>query len=83
MANHVQPTVLRQLITVQQLDRLTSAEDELWIRDKFVVANLGQKKSSCVVVLARTNFSFGVQVQITTDLEFLGSNKVVCRVPPL
>ena len=46
-------------------------------------ANFGQRQSSHAVVLARTNLSSGVQVQRTSDLESLGSNKEVCRVSPL
>ena len=51
-AKRVQPVVLRVLVTVVWLDEPNAAEDRLWLRDKFAVANLGQRQSSRVVVLA-------------------------------
>ena len=51
-AKRVTPGVLQVLVNMVRLDRLISAEDRLWLRDKFAVANLGQKQSSRVVVLA-------------------------------
>ena len=82
-ATHVQPAVLRQVITLVQLDRLTSAEDELHLILKLDAASLQQRQRSHVVVLATTSLSSRVQVQRTSDLENLGSNKEVCRVHPL
>ena len=59
------------------------AEDELILTAKSDAATFGQRQSSHVVVLARTNLTSGVQVQRTTALEILGSNKLMYRVPPL
>ena len=68
---------------VQQLDRPNDAEDRLNLILKLDAAIFGQRQSSRVVVLARTNLSSGVWIGWTTDLESLGSNKPVHRVPPL
>ena len=65
------------------MDRPNDAEDRLNLILKLDAAISGQRQSSHVVVLARTNLSSRVQVQRTSDLENLGSNKEVCRVSPL
>ena len=61
----------------------TSAEDRLKLILKLDAASLQQRQRSHVVVLATTSLSSRVQVQRTSDLEILGSNKEVCRVSPL
>ena len=60
-----------------------AAEDELWSRDKFAVANLGQKLGSHGLDFGGVSLSPGLGVQRTTILEILGSNKLVCRASPL
>ena len=51
-AKRVTPGVLRVLVNMARLDEPNAAEDRLWLRDKFAVANLGQKQSLRVAVLA-------------------------------
>src|SRR4051812_47669635 len=74
-AKCVKPGVLRVLVNVVRLDRLTSAEDELHLILKFDAARLKQRQSSHVDILARTKFSFVMLIGWTTVLEILGANK--------
>ena len=83
VANRVYPIVLRVLVTLVQRAWPKGAEDKRWLRDKFAVANLGQKLGSRVIVLATTSLSPGLGVRRTTDMQNLGSNKLVCRASPL
>src|SRR4051812_401754 len=73
-AKRVNTGVLRVLISVEQLDGPNDAEDELCLRDKMDAGNFGQRQSSHVAALARTNLSSMMWIGRTTVMEILGAN---------
>ena len=83
MAKNVRTVVPRVLIIVVQKVWPTGVQDDRQLILKFDAAILKQRQSSHVVVWGGDNLSSWVWVQRTIGLGTLGSNKAVCRVPPL